>query len=1120
MMSSDDETTLDPYLGDRETDQLSPASDPSAKAPEGEWLDRFRLERLIGRGGMGQVWQAWDPRLERRVAIKRLHVVDLAARRRFLREARLQATIAHPGVCPVFEVGQADGEPYLVMPYLSGLPLNEAVEGAALEHRLDLMRRVAEAVHAAHGQGLIHRDLKPANILVETPEDAPPRPVVLDFGIARPLVGEGLTVSGDIVGTPSFMAPEQVEGDSNQLDRRTDVYGLGATLFYLLAGHPPHLGKGPSLLLRILQEEPARLSTAGIPKEVEAILFKCLEKKKEERYDSALALADDLGRYLAGEPVQARPITRRIRLVKWLRRHRALVRVTALAAVLSIAALTWGAWSAWRSEERERLARRFGAQIEEIEALARYSHLVPLHDVRPDQADLRRRLAVIRQGLDGARPVERALAHHALGRGHLALDELETARGHLETAHRLDPGNAEIEADLGRTLSELYRERLTTLERTRDRGGRDSLREELSRRLEGSFRKPGEQQKQWQRTLEAPALDLLTRGQAPEASHAVELDALILFHDGNPEAALDLLAASPPAPSWVYERFRLEGDIRRSWAVGLSAEAEAAGEARRQLEEARRAYGKALQVAQSHAAIFRADAQAVALLVGLDLVSSEETEPLIVEAQQSLRQARLINPNEIRTWQWVIRLELLAADHRLDEGGDPTPHLEAALEAGEEALELDAQDSSLWFEIGHTHEKLGRWQRDRGEDPTAQFERAAAALARIALEDRDYVFLTQLGNLHMAVAGHRAERGLEADEAYEEAIAAYRSAAEIHSAPFAAFSNLGLVLLNAAHHEVADPRDLLTQALEIFQLAHEVRPDSMVPFYYLGLCRLRLAQGGQVARTILDHALAERARADFERAIELEAERFQPWVGLGELFHLQGTTAYTHGDDPARFFLRAREAYNRALELAPDQPIALLNLAWTAYFEGKYALREGQDASALLAEAEGLCLRSLESRRRPNTLLCLGSVRRMQAEHNLKRGELNVTSQRIVEAERLFEEILELDESYAEAYRSLGRLFTLEARRLRQVGDDPAVALERARGFLDRALELEDEVLHFHLAEAGWFLEQAQWLRATDQDFMDAVAAGRRSLVRAFEQVPESREAVSLQLRLLRQKDR
>lgn len=1071
----------------------SPASGARPPAP-GQWLHRFRLDKMLGQGGMGQVWEAWDPQLERWVAIKRLLTTDLASRQRFVREARLQAAIVHPGICPVFEVGQEAGEPYIVMPRLDGVTLDQAVEEAPLEYKLELMRQVAEAVHAAHQQGLIHRDLKPANIMVESPPDAPPRPVVLDFGIARPMGSDGLTASGEIVGTPAFMAPEQVEGRSVALDRRTDVYALGATLYRLLAGHPPYSAVGTPLLLSIVHDEPPRLALGNVPAEVEAIVFKCLEKEKDQRYDSTRGLAEDLGRYLAGEPVKARPVTRWVRFSKWMRRHRVAVRVTSIAALVALAALIWGGWAAFRSEARQEIARQFGAQIEEIEALVRYSHLVPLHDIRADHDQLRRRLDAIRPSLDDGDAVVRALASHALGRGHLALDELETAHGYLAAAYEMNPENPEFAADLGRVLSELYRERLTLVERTRDLGGRESLQEQLSNRLEHSFRKSGEQQNQWLQAFGDPARDLLAMQGPSGANDAVELDALRLFHEGEPEAALDLLDQAPSAPIWAYERLRLEGDIRRSWAVGLATDSETRPLGRQQLEQARRIYDQALAVAPSHAAVLRDAAQAAAMMVRLDLVEPEEAEPLFADARESLRQAMIIDPEDFRTWLWVARVESFAAYIQLGLARDPSESLNRALEAGNRAVQIDERASAGWLQVGRVYEMLARWRSSQGKNATREFEQAEKAFERVAARDRNYNYHVSLGTLRVVVAAQRVEQGLDASEAYLSAIASYRSAAEMNSAPFAALVNLALALFEVSSLNDATAQDMLHEANEILQQARALRPDHFASFYYSGLIWMRLARGGSAAQWIVHDDLAQTAQTHFERAIEMVPENFAPRVGLAQLLHLRAVSTHRRGGDASWLFAQARQAHGRALELAPEQSAVLLNLAWTAYFEGKFALREGHDPTALLGEAEDLCRQSLAIRRRPNALLCLGSVLRMEAEHYVRQVASAAADTAIAEAETIFHEMLDMTSDHGEAHRSLGRLLTLKAQLRRNDGDDPTLPLKQARMALDQALALEGDLIDFQTADAKWYLEKARWLIATGQDPTEVVESGRRRL--------------------------
>jgi len=1087
--------------------ETTPAVPTAAGGPSGgRRLGRFRLEALIGEGGMGRVYESWDPRLERRVALKLIEDPTPRSRQRFVREARLQAGVSHPGVCPVFEVGEVGGAPYIVMPRLSGRPLDRAAEGLPLERKLLLMRRVAEAVHAAHRTGLIHRDLKPSNVLVEEPDDGPPHPVVLDFGIARPLAGGELTETGETIGTPAYMAPEQVEGELDRLDRRTDVYALGATLYRLLAGRPPFEGRGAALLLQVLKGEPAPLRPLGVPADVEAIVLKCLEKERHRRYDSALALAEDLRRYLDGEPVSARRVGVRVRLAKWLRRHRATVRVAAVAGVLLLGAVGWGARTAWRADQRERLARSFAEQVEEVEALVRYSHLSPLHDVRPDRAELRRRMDAIRATMERAGAEARGLGHYALGRGHLALDELEEARRELATAWELGPKTPEVAAALGRALSELYRDRLTALERVRDRAGQETLRARLRRQLDRTFGDPAELQKQLQRTYGEPARELLARGRAPGGSEELLLEALILFHDGRTEDALALLERPHSHPPWSYEPVRLEGDLRRSWAVTLHAEGREE-DARRQLDLARASYARASAVAESDAAVFRDDAQAVYLLLALELAPASDRDTLLDAGLASVGRALTANPDDPRSWLWRARLHRLGAERRELENADPNPHLAEGIAAARRALELDHRLSAAWVELGRAHWRRARWLRDRGDDPAEELELAAAAFERVSAEDREYVYFTSVGTLRMTVAGQRAARGLDATADYRAAVAAYRAAAERHSAPFAALTNLGVSLWNASGLPGTDPREMLRRAVETLERARDLDSDHMAPHYYLGLCHLRLAQGGDPASGRLDPDLAERALASLERAAELAPERFQPFAGLGELRHFQALAAHGRGDDPGLFFARAREAYGRARELAPDHPVVLLNLAWTAYFQGKFRLRDGGDPTPHLDEAEKLCRRTLEAHRRPTALLCLGSVLRLRAEHRVESG--GDPAEPLAQARALFEEIASLDPGDAEAHRSLGCLFTLEARWRHRRGEDPRPAFDLARRALDRALELEDDVALFWLADARWQLEQARWLADAGRPataVAEAVAAGQRSAEEARRRRPEWRE--------------
>ncbi|MBX9584410.1 MAG: serine/threonine protein kinase, partial [Gemmataceae bacterium] len=296
----------------------------------------YELGAEVGRGGMGVVWKARDVRLNRTVALKmvlggRPAPQDLA---RFRVEAEAVAAIDHPHVVRVFGSGEAAGRPYLAMEYLDGGSLAARLKAAG--GRLPpadaarVVEQVARGVQAAHALGIVHRDLKPGNILLSGPgsglvrapsarsESAPipdtrnpiPVPKVADFGLARRGTDPGLTQTGAVMGTPAYMAPEQAKGDAKFVGPPADIWALGAILYELLAGRTPFAGSDPwSVLHRVVEEQPTppRRHTPGVPRDLERICLKCLEKDPRERYASADALAADLARWRAGETISVRP---------------------------------------------------------------------------------------------------------------------------------------------------------------------------------------------------------------------------------------------------------------------------------------------------------------------------------------------------------------------------------------------------------------------------------------------------------------------------------------------------------------------------------------------------------------------------------------------------------------------------------------------------------------------------------------------------------------------------------------------------------------------------------------------------------------------------------------------
>jgi serine/threonine protein kinase len=353
---------------------------PAAVDCEPQAVPGYEILGELGRGGMGVVYKARQLGLQRTVALKMVRSgvhtgpKELA---RFRAEAAVIARLRHPNIVQVYDVGEAAGRPYFVMEFVSGGSLAQHLQGTPQRARpaARMVETLARAVHAAHASGVIHRDLKPANILLEVSvsgarvrasgkklarHSGPPRgaslflnPKITDFGLAKCAGGDGAapdlgapTVTGELLGTPGYMAPEQAMVPRQPVGPAADVYALGAILYELLTGRRPFTGESPlATVMQVLHNEPVSVTSLqpNVPRDLETICLKCLRKERRQRYGSALELAEDLQRFLSGEPIRARPVMAVERLGRWVRRHpvpAALAAAGVLGPVVAMTALS------------------------------------------------------------------------------------------------------------------------------------------------------------------------------------------------------------------------------------------------------------------------------------------------------------------------------------------------------------------------------------------------------------------------------------------------------------------------------------------------------------------------------------------------------------------------------------------------------------------------------------------------------------------------------------------------------------------------------------------------------------------------------------------------------------
>ena len=378
-----DDHTSDCRSGTDETTQTAAQPHPSRNFPARtliRYFGDYELQNELGSGGMGVVYKARQVSLNRPVALKMIKtgvLADDADLGRFQLEAEAVALLDHPGIIPVYEVGEHDGQRYFSMKLIEGSNLSSRLATFRTNPRAAaaLMAELAEAVHHAHMRGILHRDLKPANILI----DSEGRPHVTDFGLAKEIEGGAeLTLSGAILGTPKYMSPEQAYGRRRSITTATDVYGLGAILYALLAGKAPFGGESVLETLDAVRKnlpDPPRKFNLNTPPDLETICLKCLEKDPRRRYASAHALADDLRNWLDSRPITARRVGAIERAWLWCKRKPAIAMLTAavvlalIAGISGIIAVQARANTNLRSANRKLDQQRHRAEFNETQAI-------------------------------------------------------------------------------------------------------------------------------------------------------------------------------------------------------------------------------------------------------------------------------------------------------------------------------------------------------------------------------------------------------------------------------------------------------------------------------------------------------------------------------------------------------------------------------------------------------------------------------------------------------------------------------------------------------------------------------------------------------------------------------
>ncbi|AKQ66910.1 hypothetical protein A176_003822 [Myxococcus hansupus] len=1063
--------------------------------------ERYQGVRFLGQGGMGQVFLARDLRLRRNVALKFVRSDNPEQFQRSLLEARAQARVEHERVCQVYEVGEVEGRPYIAMQFIDGQPLHEFNPTLGIEQKVVLLRDVAEGVQAAHRAGLIHRDIKPSNILVERTEDGRLKPYVMDFGLARDWTSRDAGATGAMAGTPYFMAPEQARGEVATLDRRADVYSLGATLYHLLTGRFPVSGENAlEVLGRIATEEPRPLRAwvPDIPAELEAIVRKCLEKERAARYASPRALVEDLDRFLSGEPVRALSAGLGYRLRKKARKHRGAVAVAGGALVAVALAVGWAGFTSRQSARREQLVRRFTEKANHLEALARYSALSRLHDTRVDRQEIRDEMARLEAEIDAAGVLAVGPGHDALGHGHLALGDDAAALKQLEAAWASGFHAPRTAWALALVLGRLYQDGLHEAERLRSPEQREARLADVRRRYRD------------------PALGYLRQSQGANIASPDYMAALIAFYEDRLDEALARLDAMGSPRAWFHEARQLRGDILRTRAARRWNQGDGEG-ARADFEAGRRAYIAAIDVAQSVPGLHLAQAELEFDVLLMELYGRGDILPAFTRGTEAVSRALHALPDSAEARRLESGFYRRMAEHQMNHGQDAEAMLRKAVDTAREALSLAPAWSQARLQLGRGFWSWGQSLQQRNQDPRESLLRASAEFERIPDAERNYEFYIDLGLIFGTWAAYEQQRGEDSLPHLDKALAAYSAATRLSADLSDGWLNLGGAYLkrSAAPRSPAPDADL-EQARMALDKARALNPKHVATYFFLAQseeasARRRRARGDD-ARPHWGRALDH-----YREGSALNPQLPQLLIGAGLVRFEQAKEAWDRGESPFALLEDARATMERAIAAAPQQGFAYHNVAEVLLLRANYQRVLSESPEASLQSAKDFARQAIErlpAFAQPNINLARAhaALALFQFERQRDpRAELARAAQALARA-------LALSGGNAEGWQWEAEVRALRARWQARQGQGRHDDFAAASSTFQKAVELGPEREAARLASGRFHREWGTWRMARGEDSGPALAQGLADVEAALALRPGWPEARLLhgQLLLLR----
>lgn len=1004
-----------------------------------QW-QRYDVIEKIAEGGMGKVYKAFDPKLKRYVALKFVKGDSDEVVKRFIQEAQSQGQLIHENICRIYEVGEYHHTPYIAMQYISGGTLAENASAMILEQKVHVMKSVAEAVHEAHRHGIIHRDIKPPNIMLEKSPEGKWIPFIMDFGLAREVESPSMTMSGMIIGTANYMSPEQAHGEKEKIDRRSDVFSLGSTMYELLTGKLAFPGETPmQILLKVIDPDPQPLSkiNPAISPDLETIVMKCLEKDPLRRYDSARSLAEDLQRFIDGDPVLAQPPTLLYKIGKKAKKHKAAVSV-GLAAFAILLVLT-GMWlhTRWQSGKIAEIARSFGQEVTNIENIIRISHTIPLHDIGPEYKQVKARMQDIRNQMTHLGRLGDGPGHYALGWGYLAIQDYDNASIHFYKSWNSGYQNRDTAYALGITLSKIYRTRRSQIQKI----DQEKLRKLRMAELDRDYLKP--------------ALEFLKKSRGIRDKSPEYMEALIAFNENNYNLALEKTRVAFKKTPWLYEAKYFEGDVFQLLGNQLKRKGKL-DEAFSHYDKAEKAFREAMAVGESDPQSYRNLGHLWDDIIGIYLYEKgEDFSPFAEKSLDMLSKATIADPYSGDTYQLKAAVYESLGLYAVNRGENPGKHFEKAIKNSELSAQLLQDNAAPFLCIGNSYLYSGYFQLMQGKNPLALFKKAFANYQKaIGARPEESSNYSSLGVAYAYQAQYEINNGLNPTVSLNNARNNFLKAIELNPFPYDDYSNLGGISQLRANYQSAhgkNPLESLNQAIECYRKAIALNPITYA-YRNLGISLIDLADY-KISHGLNPLKTLQEAEKVYEKVVKINSESGWAFNSLGNVYASRVSFQIANGEDPAANFDRAIKHFKKSIRLNPNSINPYVNAAAAMARMGDYYLTQNRDPGPLAREASGFLNKAHKINPKDTDVCSLG------LELIILENKYNVQQSHAPNKQRsrfsvLAKKLQTIDGSLDVCYRQLAIDSILQARWKIANQSDPALNFQKAASLLKKAISL------------------------------------------------------------------